>query len=63
MKVMIYSDDHPNGAMVDWPALPPIGGFVRFAHRGGTTNLEVKSIDFNVDTNGAFVSAEVHLSY
>jgi hypothetical protein len=63
VKVIIYSEDHPNGQTVDWPALPPIGGYVRFAHRGGTSNLEVKSIDFNVDTDGNFEHAEVNLSY
>lgn len=63
MKVIIHSEDHPNGHTVDWPALPPIGGYVRFDHRGGTSNLEVKRIDFNVDTDGKFDHAEVHLSY
>lgn len=63
MKVMIYGEDYRDGHEVDWPALPPVGGWVRFNHRGGTSNLQVERIDFAVTTDGAFVHAEVHLTY
>ncbi|WP_112383341.1 hypothetical protein [Sphingomonas carotinifaciens] len=63
MKVIIHSEDHKGGHEVDWPALPPIGAWVRFDHRGGTSNLQVNRIDFSVTTDGAFDHAEVYLTY
>ena len=63
MKVKIYSEQTPNGQEADWPAIPPIGSYVRFAHRGGTDNLEVVDTDWNVATDGSFDHVEVRLTF
>ena len=63
MKVIIFSENTRDGLEVDWPAIPAIGSYVRFDHRGGTDNLEVKSADWNVDTDGLFDHVELRLSF
>ena len=63
MKVLIYSEQTPDGKATDWPAIPPIGSWVRFDHRGGTDNLQVERTDWNVGTDGAFDHVEVHLTF
>lgn len=63
MKVLIYSEDTPDGLEADWPAIPREGDVVTFLHRGGPSNLAVNEVRWNVSTNGEPVVVEIHLTY
>lgn len=63
MKVLIFSEDTPDGLEADWPAIPREGEVVSFRHRGGTSNLGVRQVRWNVDTDGKPLEVEVHLTY
>lgn len=63
MKVLIFSEDTPDGLEADWPAAPRKGEVVSFRHRGGTSNLEVREVRWNFDTDGKPLEVEIHLTY
>lgn len=64
MKVRIFSEELPSdGAEADWPAIPRVGEVVCFKHTGGTSNLGVREVRWQVDTNGSFKEVEIHLTF
>lgn len=65
MKIRIISEEfpYPKGLEVDWPALPRKGDIVCFHHRGGTSNLAVEEVRWQVETDGKPIEVEVHLTF
>lgn len=64
MKVRVFSEELDKGGIeADWPAIPRIGEFVCFHHRGGGSTLKVEDIRWQVDTDGNPLEVEIHLTF
>lgn len=63
MKVKIFSEDYRDGLEADWPAIPRVGEYVSFDHKGGTDNLKVEDVLWAVGTDGSFEHVEIRLAF
>ena len=63
MKIVIISEDDPDGMDVNWPPVPRLGDLVSLSSRGGTTTYKVDRVFWEANGLGALEQVRVHLSY
>lgn len=63
MQIVFYSEDTPQGQTVDWPVVPREGEKIEYSHPGGISTMMVDDVIYHANTDGAFHSITVHLTY